>query len=428
MKQGLVILGLSGLVACSSGIKKADISESANPADEISRLEGEIKEGYTKQLDVLAKEDFEKSQSYLKEAKEDLADQQKQSEILEDVAYGQAFLNRANQLAGTRATKVQGLINVREQAVLAGARNFPSTKEELGRLDKELRGYAEEPDRISADRFDRLQTKYLGLELDSIEKTQLGKAQAQINAAEDHRAANYTPVALRRAEMDYTNARNMISTNRNRVDSYASAVAKANQSAGLLTDILAATRGGERDEATATRIVLQDRKISNLQGELQTAGNESKELGSALQKASKVANLQESLEQARKEFSQDEAEVYQQGDKLVIRLKSMNFPSGRSEVPAQSMPLLEKVRAVAADLGPKKVVVEGHTDSVGNEQVNSILSEQRAKAIAQYLETNGISEDKIEAKGFGFAKPIASNKSKDGRAQNRRVDVIITPQ
>ena len=102
------------------------------------------------------------------------------------------------------------------------------------------------------------------------------------------------------------------------------------------------------------------------------------------------------------------------------------FPSGRSDLPESSLALLAKAKDVAAELDPSQVLVEGHTDSIGSAAVNEKLSQARAESVVSYFENNGL-KTKIDAVGYGFDKPIASNKSAQGRAQNRRVDVIVTP-
>lgn len=112
---------------------------------------------------------------------------------------------------------------------------------------------------------------------------------------------------------------------------------------------------------------------------------------------------------------------------MVIRLKQIQFASGKAGLPTAAIPLLEKVRDVAQELGPKSVLIEGHTDAMGSEEANKTLSESRAETIADYFSENGIERTKMQTAGLGFSKPLATNKTKEGRAQNRRVDVIITP-
>ena len=142
----------------------------------------------------------------------------------------------------------------------------------------------------------------------------------------------------------------------------------------------------------------------------------------------KQRRLDAALESARQKFSSSEAEVYRQGDKLLIRLRGLQFPNGRADLRGGSLALLAKVKTVVADLGAQHVVVEGHTDAVGSKASNDALSEKRAEAVSTYLETEKVvSADQVETKGYGFSRPIASNKSATGRAENRRVDVIVTP-
>ena len=72
-----------------------------------------------------------------------------------------------------------------------------------------------------------------------------------------------------------------------------------------------------------------------------------------------------------------------------------------------------------------KVEIGGHTDNVGSAATNKRLSKERARSVALYIIEQGISKDRFQARGFGPDKPKASNKTKEGRARNRRVDFTI---
>ena len=85
---------------------------------------------------------------------------------------------------------------------------------------------------------------------------------------------------------------------------------------------------------------------------------------------------------------------------------------------SQVLPQLEMARAM-------HVRVEGNTDDVGNAQSNQLLSEQRAKAVMDFLVSKGIDAARVYAKGNGNANPVASNKTTDGRAANRRTDILF---
>jgi OOP family OmpA-OmpF porin len=86
--------------------------------------------------------------------------------------------------------------------------------------------------------------------------------------------------------------------------------------------------------------------------------------------------------------------------------------------------VLDKIAEdIKANKDVKNIKVEGHTDNTGSKSYNQLLSEKRSDAVKKYLVSKGIDASKIQAIGFGFEQPVASNKTKDGRAENRRVDV-----
>ena len=90
--------------------------------------------------------------------------------------------------------------------------------------------------------------------------------------------------------------------------------------------------------------------------------------------------------------------------------------------------LLSKVQRSIRNFQEPDVVIEGHTDSTGSEEVNDHLSQKRAEAVRDYLVANRtLPTEKILAVGYGSGRPLASNKTEEGRAINRRIDVVITP-
>jgi len=81
---------------------------------------------------------------------------------------------------------------------------------------------------------------------------------------------------------------------------------------------------------------------------------------------------------------------------------------------------------VIKDFDAKKVVIEGHADAVGTQAVNDKISNDRAQTVRDYFVSNGmIDKEKLQTEGFGDKKPLATNKTQEGRSQNRRVDVVI---
>src|SRR5690606_16717595 len=88
---------------------------------------------------------------------------------------------------------------------------------------------------------------------------------------------------------------------------------------------------------------------------------------------------------------------------------------------------LDAVAIVLRKFDKTLIDVDGHTDSVGNAQYNLALSERRAGSVANYLASTGIDPRRMSAIGYGMERPVASNATDAGRAQNRRVEIAISP-
>lgn len=110
---------------------------------------------------------------------------------------------------------------------------------------------------------------------------------------------------------------------------------------------------------------------------------------------------------------------------VVVTLGDVLFASGQATLVEGGRSSLEEVVDLLQTEPDKKIRVEGHTDSLGDAQANLLLSEQRAEAVLAALVSMGVNSERISALGMGEDFPIASNEDEDGRARNRRVDVIL---
>jgi outer membrane protein OmpA-like peptidoglycan-associated protein len=110
---------------------------------------------------------------------------------------------------------------------------------------------------------------------------------------------------------------------------------------------------------------------------------------------------------------------------VVVTLGDVLFASGQAQLVEGGRSSLEEVVDLLQTEPDKKIRVEGHTDSRGDSEANLLLSAQRAQAVLDALVSLGVASDRITASGMGEDFPIASNEDEDGRAQNRRVDVIL---
>lgn len=108
-----------------------------------------------------------------------------------------------------------------------------------------------------------------------------------------------------------------------------------------------------------------------------------------------------------------------------IELKGVNFNTGSAELTASSADTLDKVVDALRRYPEMRVEIQGHTDSQGNRDFNIQLSQQRADAVRMYLVNKGIAARRLSARGVGPDQPVASNGTAAGRAQNRRVELVI---
>ena len=109
-----------------------------------------------------------------------------------------------------------------------------------------------------------------------------------------------------------------------------------------------------------------------------------------------------------------------------LDLSGITFLFGSDEITREGQLVLDDVVNVLNQHSEFDVVVEGHTDSVGDDEVNLQLSQHRAQSVLNYLSSNGIQTDRLTATGFGESSPIAANNSAEGRAQNRRIEFTVT--
>ena len=115
-----------------------------------------------------------------------------------------------------------------------------------------------------------------------------------------------------------------------------------------------------------------------------------------------------------------------QPPKKVFVLEGVNFESGKATITPDSHISLMKVVDIMETFTEATFKIVGHTDNVGSKDKNKQLSADRAAAVKNFLVENGINESRIETEGMGDAKPVASNKTPEGRAQNRRIEFIRT--
>ena len=111
---------------------------------------------------------------------------------------------------------------------------------------------------------------------------------------------------------------------------------------------------------------------------------------------------------------------------LIVNLGGLNFPTGQATLTVEAKERLSRFSGLVAAHPDLKFEIEGHTDNLGKPESNLKLSEVRAEAVRDYLVQAGLPAGTIIVKGLGDADPVASNNTTDGRARNRRVEIIVS--
>lgn len=174
------------------------------------------------------------------------------------------------------------------------------------------------------------------------------------------------------------------------------------------------------EEAEAARLTATTQELAQAKNQLQT-----QEQQLADERARRADAEKRAAEAA--EMLAKFATVKQESRGMVITLSgNVLFETNKSKLfPAAEVKLSEVAKALTQQDPDSQIVVEGHADSQGEDQHNLELSQARAEAVREYLVGHGIAADRIVAKGYGEERPIADNKSPEGRANNRRVEIVV---
>ena len=109
----------------------------------------------------------------------------------------------------------------------------------------------------------------------------------------------------------------------------------------------------------------------------------------------------------------------------IFEIKNLNFESGKFNIQKQYFKDLENLVILLREQINIKIEIAGHTDSIGDNKTNIILSNNRAKSIKSYLVKNGILESRIKCVGYGEKQPLTNNSTEEGREKNRRIEIRI---
>ena len=117
-------------------------------------------------------------------------------------------------------------------------------------------------------------------------------------------------------------------------------------------------------------------------------------------------------------------DLYEKLNKNGFATLYINFDTGKHDLKSDGQATVKEIVTMLKSAPALNISIEGHTDNVGQPQANKLLSENRAKSVMSAVNAGGIDAKRLSASGFGQERPIADNRSEDGRAKNRRVELV----
>ncbi|TVP89420.1 MAG: DUF4398 domain-containing protein [Pseudomonadaceae bacterium] len=187
------------------------------------------------------------------------------------------------------------------------------------------------------------------------------------------------------------------------------------------------------------KVLMADRKVEIARAQAQTRlyedqreqlskQREGARLDSRTQEAdqsrAQAGRLQAETDSLKAQLAALQAKETERG--MVITLGDVLFATGGYSLRGGTAGDLNRLAVFMQENPERSLVIEGHTDSVGSNQSNQVLSQQRADTVKRYLQSQGVAANRLAASGLGEGSPVADNGSASGRQQNRRVEVIIS--
>jgi OOP family OmpA-OmpF porin len=443
----------------------------------LNQLAADLADAQSRDVDVLSPGFYKAAQASYVKAKQGVESGAKLSAINRDLAEGLGSLQRAEELAEVSRTILGETNAAREKALAVNAdelgKPFHDAEQQYLRLTKAIEkdnlSYAQ---KHAAD----VQASFQALEIMAIKNNALKETRDVMASAEKNKIDKIAPMAYNDAYHALSDADNYIGSNPYDTDTIQQKSADAQfmaqrllsisesskkfeamtpEASALYVESLFAQLGNaartgdirnqpvedqldtlagaaenmhQRNQALERENQDYQAEITELRKLLVGVQGYSREQEAAKRKLAAEQAFAEQFNTVQHYFNPDEAEVYKQGNQLVIRLRGITFPVGQATLSPDNYVLLGKVQQAIQTFGQPTVTVEGHTDSTGSATTNQKLSQQRADAVKAYLVANRtIPKNRIQAVGYGPDRPLAPNTTAKGRAINRRIDVVIDP-
>jgi outer membrane protein OmpA-like peptidoglycan-associated protein len=452
-----LVIALIGMGGCASSQPKLTLDQVLEQYPKVSSLDTEVKNARAKGSEYLAPEGYDTARKSLEDAM-NAAHNNKKDAASEAATKGLNVIAKMKSDTASSRQILSDVLQARERAMAAGVSNLKGDK--LAELDKDLKKTSAlvEEGKIekAKQRRPKLLEGYTQLELTALKQGTAEMAKSAIASAKQQGAEKYAPKTLAQAEEKMALAVSILDADRTQTDKADIQAKNAKWLAERSASITETVKDFDRRDYTKEDIVLWhqaqlstvnepiggqlpfnepgDEVVLSLKASIEKLKSAevtySKQLASTekerLAMEAKDRAVKKQFETVQAMFTKEEANVYLQRQNVLISAHGFQFPSGVSEIQTANFPLMNKIiRAI--ELFPKsRIEVSGHTDSTGADNINKSLSQARAEKVGKFLsEVGEIASSRITTTGYGETRPVASNKTAAGRAENRRVEIKI---
>ncbi len=412
----------AGMTGCSSAPTNAvAIDNTLDINAEFASTKNALEAQRNSQTDVLSPEKFSNAERSVKKAEAGLKDKDSSNDVRKNLQEARAWLGQASEFAAKSRNQLAVAIESRTQAAAV----VDGRDTTLGAADQQLRNLAgriEAGKSVESEDVLKLSNQYVESERARLTHAQLDPIETRLNQAKDLKAKKLAPVSYEAAHKDFEAAKETLQINPFDRSQFSERVKTAVLSSTTLLEVAKQTaRANNKSteelviaklnrDKVAKGIVAQNTRLKSEVGDLQGK-----------------AQATELMDKLKSQLPQDKAEILMNRDgQVVIRLKDLQFKTNSADLTPAAAVILSDVKSTLSEIHPKSMTINGHTDSTGSAKVNKALSESRAKSVATFLQNDAaLKSADIKSEGFGAEQPLKNNKTKSGRAENRRVEITF---
>ena len=456
LKLNLVVT-IIALGGCASSQPKLTQEQIFDQYPQVTQLDSAINSSKSKGAELFAPEGYSKASDSLESAI-DAAQDNDYEKANKAAAEGLNIIDKLNSDIKKNREILSEVEEARQRAISAGVVSLQVDK--LTEMDKKLKkasamiedGKIEDAKQLRPELIEG----YTQLELATLKMGTTEQAKSAIANAKEHDAKKYAPKTLIQAEETLALAESILEADRSQTDEADAEANNARWLAEKSSSISETVKDFDRRDYSTEDIVLWYQQQLNTINEpiggqlpfnqsndemVQTFKTTVKQLKSAEVEYSeqlaitemestamlkKESERKEKFEKVQAMFTAAEANVYRKRQNVLISAHGFQFPSGQSEIQTKNFPLMNKLTRAINIFPDSNIEISGHTDSTGADKLNQSISQDRAEKVAKFLvEVGEISKSRIKTIGYGESRPVASNKTTEGRAENRRVEINI---